>query len=215
MDEENRIIYNYNSEFFEDSFLKFTFFSFLWFKTIKQFVMKRLLVTISFIITAILFFSCTYIKKEDEITRLISEWSRREILFPKEIYFTSGGSEADNQAIRSAALFGAKKGKKHLISTKIEHHAVLIIHTYNYLHLSFSPFFYLLYASCFPRNQSKRQLLHPGPQIGTPDCQRVDNHRSYTHWNRFSFFHQPAHIVYDIKIAILISQIHHHMSRKI
>lgn len=42
-----------------------------------------------------------------------------------EIYFTSGGSEADNQAIRSAALFGAKKGKKHLISTKIEHHAVL------------------------------------------------------------------------------------------
>ena len=132
-----------------------------------------------------------------------------------EIYFTSGGSEADNQAIRSAALFGAKKGKKHLISTKIEHHAVLIIHTYNYLHLSFSPFFYLLYASCFPRNQSKRQLLHPGPQIGTPDCQRVDNHRSYTHRHRFSFFYQPAHIVYDIKIAILISQIHHHMSRKI
>ena len=42
-----------------------------------------------------------------------------------EIYFTSGGSEADNQAIHSAALFGAKKGKKHLISTKIEHHAVL------------------------------------------------------------------------------------------
>ena len=42
-----------------------------------------------------------------------------------ENYFTSGGSEADNQAIRSAALFGAKKGKKHLISTKIEHHAVL------------------------------------------------------------------------------------------
>ena len=48
-----------------------------------------------------------------------------------EIYFTSGGSEADNQAIRSAALFGAKKGKKHLISTKIEHHAVL--HTCEYL----------------------------------------------------------------------------------
>lgn len=36
-----------------------------------------------------------------------------------EIYFTSGGSEADNQAIRSAALFGAKKGKKHLISTRL------------------------------------------------------------------------------------------------
>ena len=44
---------------------------------------------------------------------------------PKEIYFTSGGSEADNQAIVSMAKFGAKKGKKHLISTKFEHHAVL------------------------------------------------------------------------------------------
>ncbi|MFI3313465.1 MAG: aminotransferase class V-fold PLP-dependent enzyme, partial [Eubacteriales bacterium] len=42
-----------------------------------------------------------------------------------EIYFTSGGSEADNQVIRSAAFYGAKKGKKHLISTKFEHHAVL------------------------------------------------------------------------------------------
>ena len=44
---------------------------------------------------------------------------------PKEIYFTSGGSEADNQAILSAAKFGALKGKKHIISTKFEHHAVL------------------------------------------------------------------------------------------
>ncbi len=43
----------------------------------------------------------------------------------KEIYFTSGGSEADNQAIRSAAEYGARKGKKHIISTKFEHHAVL------------------------------------------------------------------------------------------
>ncbi len=43
----------------------------------------------------------------------------------REIYFTSGGSEADNQAIRSAALNGAKKGKKHIISTAFEHHAVL------------------------------------------------------------------------------------------
>ena len=44
---------------------------------------------------------------------------------PEEIYFTSGGSEADNQAIRSAALAGKKKGKNHIISTAFEHHAVL------------------------------------------------------------------------------------------
>lgn len=44
---------------------------------------------------------------------------------PREIYFTSGGSEADNQAIISAAAIGAKKNKKHIISTAIEHHAVL------------------------------------------------------------------------------------------
>lgn len=44
---------------------------------------------------------------------------------PREIVFTSGGSEADNQAIISAARNGARKGKKHLISTKFEHHAVL------------------------------------------------------------------------------------------
>ena len=44
---------------------------------------------------------------------------------PREIYFTSGGSEADNQAIVSAARIGARKGKKHIISTAFEHHAVL------------------------------------------------------------------------------------------
>ncbi|MBQ9506176.1 MAG: IscS subfamily cysteine desulfurase [Clostridia bacterium] len=44
---------------------------------------------------------------------------------PKEIFFTSGGSEADNQAIISAAKLGAKKGKKHIVSTAFEHHAVL------------------------------------------------------------------------------------------
>ena len=44
---------------------------------------------------------------------------------PSEIYFTSGGSEADNQAIISAARIGEKKGKKHIISTAFEHHAVL------------------------------------------------------------------------------------------
>ena len=44
---------------------------------------------------------------------------------PREIYFTSGGSEADNQAIRSAAVNGLVKGKKHIITTAFEHHAVL------------------------------------------------------------------------------------------
>ena len=44
---------------------------------------------------------------------------------PREITFTSGGSEADNQALRSAAALGARKGKKHIISTKFEHHAIL------------------------------------------------------------------------------------------
>ncbi len=44
---------------------------------------------------------------------------------PKEIIFTSGGSEADNQAIRSAAALGAKNGKRHIVSSAFEHHAVL------------------------------------------------------------------------------------------
>lgn len=48
-----------------------------------------------------------------------------------EVYFTSGGSESDNQALISAARNGAKKGKKHIISTAFEHHAVL--HTLNKL----------------------------------------------------------------------------------
>ncbi|MBQ6421823.1 MAG: cysteine desulfurase NifS [Clostridia bacterium] len=50
---------------------------------------------------------------------------------PREITFTSGGSEADNQAIMTAAALGAKKGKKHIVSTAFEHHAVL--HTLNKL----------------------------------------------------------------------------------
>ena len=50
---------------------------------------------------------------------------------PREIYFTSGGSEADNQAIRTAAMLGKRKGKTHVISTAFEHHAVL--HTLNKL----------------------------------------------------------------------------------
>ena len=44
---------------------------------------------------------------------------------PREILFTSGGSEADNQAIRSAAELGCRTGKKHIVSTAFEHHAVL------------------------------------------------------------------------------------------
>ncbi len=64
------------------------------------------------------------------------ENSRQEIAniigaLPREIYFTSGGSEADNQAIRTAAYLGAKKGKRHIVSSKFEHHAVL--HTLNAL----------------------------------------------------------------------------------
>ncbi len=50
---------------------------------------------------------------------------------PNEIFFLSGGSEADNWAIKGAAELGTKKGKKHIISTKFEHHAVL--HTLEYL----------------------------------------------------------------------------------
>ena len=44
---------------------------------------------------------------------------------PREITFTSGGSEADNQALRTAAALGEKRGKRHIVSTKFEHHAVL------------------------------------------------------------------------------------------
>ena len=60
----------------------------------------------------------------EEIARMINAQ-------PREIIFTSGGSEADNQAILSAAFFGKKQGKTKIISTAIEHHAVL--HTLNKL----------------------------------------------------------------------------------
>jgi len=50
---------------------------------------------------------------------------------PSNIYFTSGGSESDNWAIKGAAELGERKGKKHIISSKFEHHAVL--HTLEYL----------------------------------------------------------------------------------
>lgn len=57
-------------------------------------------------------------KAREEIAGIIGAASR-------EILFTSGGSEADNQALRSAAALGRKKGKMHIISTAFEHHAVL------------------------------------------------------------------------------------------
>ena len=44
---------------------------------------------------------------------------------PREVTFTSGGSEADNQAIMTAAALGMRRGKKHIVSTAFEHHAVL------------------------------------------------------------------------------------------
>ena len=44
---------------------------------------------------------------------------------PREVYFTSGGSESDNQALRTAVMAGLKKGKNHVVSTRFEHHAVL------------------------------------------------------------------------------------------
>ena len=50
---------------------------------------------------------------------------------PNDVYFSSGGSESDNWAIKGAAYLMAKKGKKHIISSKFEHHAVL--HTLNAL----------------------------------------------------------------------------------
>ena len=53
-----------------------------------------------------------------------------------EIYFTSGGSESDNQAIISAITIGARKGKKHIVSSKFEHHAVL--HTLKKLQKQFT-----------------------------------------------------------------------------
>lgn len=62
--------------------------------------------------------------------KTLLEQSREKIALsigasPKEIYFTSGGSEADNQAIRTAAYIGKAKGKNHIISSAFEHHAVL------------------------------------------------------------------------------------------
>ena len=75
---------------------------------------------------------------------------------PREIYFTSGGSEADNQAILSAARLGERKGKKHIISTAFEHHAVL--HTLKKLE----------------KEGFEVELLPVGP-IGTVTAQQIKN----------------------------------------
>ena len=64
-------------------------------------------------------------KAKEELDRARASIAKNLGCEPCEIYFTSGGSEADNQAIISAALAGEKKGKKHIISTAFEHHAVL------------------------------------------------------------------------------------------
>ena len=68
--------------------------------------------------------------KVGQNAKKVLEDSREEIATligasPKEIFFSSGGSESDNWAIISAAEIGKREGKKHIISTKIEHHAVL------------------------------------------------------------------------------------------
>ena len=72
----------------------------------------------------------------------------------QEIYFTSGGSEADNQALRSAAAIGARRGKRHIISSAFEHHAVL--HTLDKLR----------------RDGFEIELLPVGP-VGTVTAQQV------------------------------------------
>ncbi len=70
-------------------------------------------------------------KAKEELEKARSEIACIIGAAPQEITFTSGGSEADNQAIVSAALSGLRKGKKHIISSAFEHHAVL--HTLNKL----------------------------------------------------------------------------------
>lgn len=64
-------------------------------------------------------------KAKEELDKARASIAKNLGCEPREIYFTSGGSEADNQAIISAALAGEKKCKKHIISTAFEHHAVL------------------------------------------------------------------------------------------
>ena len=64
-------------------------------------------------------------RAQEALTEARARIAQRLGCQPTEVIFTSGGSEADNQAIRSAAAFGKMKGKTHIISTAFEHHAVL------------------------------------------------------------------------------------------
>ena len=64
-------------------------------------------------------------RAQEALTEARARIAQRLGCQPTEVIFTSGGSEADNQAIRSVAAFGKLKGKTHIISTAFEHHAVL------------------------------------------------------------------------------------------
>lgn len=84
----------------------------------------------------------------------------------REIYFTSGGSEADNWAIFSAAKIGAKKGRKHIVSTKFEHHAVL--HTLMHLEKEGFEVTYLdVYSDGIVRTDDVKQVLREDTALVT------------------------------------------------
>lgn len=83
----------------------------------------------------------------------------------KEIYFTSGGSEADNQAIRSAALSGARKGKKHIITTAFEHHAVL--HTLKKLEKEFEVTYLDVHSDGLVSARQVEEALRPDTALVT------------------------------------------------
>ena len=85
---------------------------------------------------------------------------------PREILFTSGGSEADNQAILSAAALGKKAGKTHIISDAIEHHAVL--HTLKKLEkegfeVTYLPYEVRPYRK--PTQVDRKRILRPAREV--------------------------------------------------
>jgi len=84
----------------------------------------------------------------------------------KEIYFTSGGSESDNQAIRSAAANGARNGKRHIITTSFEHHAVL--HTLKKLEQSGAEVTYLdVHSDGLVTAQQVEEAIRPDTALVT------------------------------------------------